>query len=68
MPFSHTLILLVALCAAAAVPLFIGHGLSSHHAAWIAYGGAAAVVAALLMWLHVRTAGDGAPGRHADEA
>jgi hypothetical protein len=60
MRFTNTLVLLVALCAAAAVPLFIGHGLSSHHLAWVAYGGVAALVAAGLMFLHVRITRDAA--------
>ncbi|HSM36765.1 MAG TPA: hypothetical protein VK837_10250 [Longimicrobiales bacterium] len=58
MRFANTLVLLVALCAAAAVPLFIGHGLSSHHYAWVAYGGVAAFVAGGLMLLHVRMVRD----------
>ena len=58
MRFVNTLVLLVALCAATAVPLFIGHGLSTHHYAWVAYGGAAALAAGAMMLLHVRMVRD----------
>lgn len=54
MRFSRTLLLLAALCAATAVPLFIGHGLSAHDARWIVHGAIAAAAAAGLMLLHVR--------------
>lgn len=55
MRFVNTLILLAALAAATSVPLFVGHGLSSHHTAWVLYGAIGAVTAAALMLLHVRT-------------
>lgn len=57
MRFTNTLILLAALVSAAAVPLFIGHGLSSRHLDWIGYGLAAAAAAVALMALHVRALG-----------
>lgn len=54
MRFSNTLILLAALVAATAVPLFVGHGWSSHHTEWIVYGGVAAIASAALFFLHMR--------------
>ncbi|MEN8376626.1 MAG: hypothetical protein ABFS34_14360 [Gemmatimonadota bacterium] len=57
MRFANSLILFAALVAAVAVPMFVGFGLSEHHNQWIAYGGAAAVLAAALILLHVRVAG-----------
>lgn len=60
MRFSRTLLLLAALCAATAVPLFVGYGLSSHDTRWVLHGAIAAAVAAGLMFLHVRLTRRGA--------
>ncbi|MGH7483902.1 MAG: hypothetical protein ACRELV_17265 [Longimicrobiales bacterium] len=54
MPFFASLILLAALIAAVAVPLFLGHALSAHANAYLMFAGIAALAAAALMFLLAR--------------
>lgn len=56
MNFVQSVLLLAGLTSGILVPIFVGHALSTHHNEYYLYGGIALVVAAVILWIHAKTA------------
>lgn len=54
MPFVNSLLLFAGLASAVCLPLFVGHGLSSHGTGWVLAGLGMGLLAAALLAVHVR--------------